>query len=255
MFGFLQAGDRPGRVPSWEPLFFHHIAKTAGTSLIRALRALTPRDLRCTERGNLSAAYSAALVARGLRPGQFIYGHPGTAAALPLRGRVRIVTLLRNPRDQAISNYFWLRKDFRVPDHAAARRLGFRDFLLSHPYFAIFQAASLHVGIERTPLRRTEDLIDRLPLIFAYLEEMHLVGTVGQVEAFFARLAGEMGRAVPPPLPHRRRTWLTAARRAALAAEFDALQQHPVLGPLLAAEQAVYAKAQALARAQGMVTP
>ena len=255
MFGFLQAEDRPARAAAWEPLFFHHIAKTAGTSLIKALRALTPRRLRCTEHGNLSAAYVAALVARGLRPGQFIYGHPGTAAALKLRGRARIVTLLRDPRDQVISNYFWIRKDYRVPDHTLSWRLGFRDFLLARPYFAIFQTASLHVGIERTPLRRTEDLIDRLPLIFAYLEEMHLVGTVGQVEGFFARLAADMGCATPPPLPHRRRTWLRATRRAALRAEFDALQQHPTLGPLLAAEQAVYAKALSLGRAQGLDPP
>ena len=100
-----------------EPLFFHHVAKTGGTSLIQAIRAVTPPRLCFTERGNLSAPFVDALVARGLVPGQFIHGHPGTGAAQPLRGRARIVTLLREPCDQVISNYFWLRKDWRVPAH------------------------------------------------------------------------------------------------------------------------------------------
>jgi len=70
-----------------EPMFFHHIAKTGGTSLIEALRAIIPSALAFSERGNLSAKLVEKLIARGLRSNQFIYGHPGTGAARPLRGR------------------------------------------------------------------------------------------------------------------------------------------------------------------------
>jgi hypothetical protein len=31
------------------PLFFHHIAKTGGTSLIKAIRSVTPRKLALTD--------------------------------------------------------------------------------------------------------------------------------------------------------------------------------------------------------------
>lgn len=233
--------------PLGSPLFFHHIAKTGGTSLIRGLRAVTPAKLCLTERGNVSTGFIAALVARGLRSGQFIYGHPLTGAVLPLRGKARIVTMLRDPADQVISNYFWLRKDRRVPDHRAARQLGFREFLVTHPYFAIFQTASLHVGIEERPLARAEDLIDRMPAIVEYLAEMHAVAIPAMSDRLFGRLVAEMNIKNPPNLPHRNKTRLSAESRAELREQFADLQNHPDLAHLFAAERNVYEKARSLA--------
>lgn len=237
---------------SGEPLFFHHVAKTGGTSFVEAMRNITPQGLQSTQPGSLTVDFVQALLAHGLRPGEFIYGHVATGAALPLRGRTRIITLLRDPCEQAISNYYALLNDYRLPDARAAWRLGFPGFLLEYPYFTIFQTASLHVGIEQTPLRRTEDLIDRLPILFDYLDEMHAVGTPALAATLFRRLAAERGIGDPEPYPHRTRTRLLASRRATLQRQYAELSRHPRLGPLIAAEQALYRKALERAAACGL---
>src|SRR5215472_2501270 len=90
-------GRDPARYGIGPPLFFHHVPKTAGTSLIKAISKLVLPELAVTEKGNLSAAFIAELIERGLTPGQFIHGHPGQGAAMLLRGRAHIVTLLREP--------------------------------------------------------------------------------------------------------------------------------------------------------------
>ena len=76
-------------------LFFHHVAKTGGTSFVEAMRNITPQELQSTQPVSLTMEFVQALLADGLRPGQFIYGHVATGAALPLRGRTQIITLLR----------------------------------------------------------------------------------------------------------------------------------------------------------------
>jgi hypothetical protein len=230
-----------------QPLVFHHIAKTGGTSLIRGLRAVTPARLCLTEHGNLSRAFVDDLVVRGLLSRQFIFGHPLTGAVLPLLGRARIVTILRDPCEQAISNYFWLRADRHVADHRAARQMGFREFLVSHPYFAIFQTASLHVGIQERPIARAEDLIERLPAIIAYLESMQAVAIPAMANRLYGKLVAAMDFPAAPKLPYRRLSAVSPAQRAELHEQFLSLQNHPSLAPLLAAEQFVYEKACSLA--------
>jgi hypothetical protein len=235
-----------------EPLFFHHVAKTGGTSLIQAFCEITPRALQSARHGTLTAEFAQGLVARGLRHGEFIYGHPGSGAALVLRGCTQMITLLRDPCDQAISNFYSLRNDPRLPDSRAAWRLGFREFLLRYPYYAIFQTASLHLGIEERPLSGTSELIDRLPVIFDYLDEMHAVGTPTLAAEMFRRIAAERGVNNARRYPHRFRTRLFPSRRAVMREQYEALQDHPELRPLLAAERALYEKAQSLAKTSGL---
>ena len=45
--------------------------------------------------------------------------------------KAHIVTLLREPRDQVISSYLYVRFDRGVPDHGRSRALGFREFVLA----------------------------------------------------------------------------------------------------------------------------
>jgi hypothetical protein len=233
-----------------EPLFFHHIAKTGGTSLISAIRGMVGPALACSEDGNLSAAFTRGLVARGLQRGQFIYGHPGTGAALPLRGRCAMIALLREPRDQAISSYLHVRNHDTVPDHQLARQLDFREFLLARPYYAIYQTASLHVGIEEHPIARLEALIDRLPRIAAYLDEMRFVGTIDTVHILLAELASAMHWPSVPRFPHRRKSRLSGDLKAQMREQFEELRTHPALAPLFAAEREMFKHVRAIEQAR-----
>jgi hypothetical protein len=241
-------GRDPAQYGVGRPIFFHHVPKTAGISLIRAISKMMLPELAVYRNGSsLPAAFIAELVERGLTPGQFIHGHPEHGAAALLRGRADIVTLLREPRDQVISNYLYVRRDRHVPDHAASRALGFHEFVLARPRFAIFQTASLHVGIVERPVGRTEDYIDAVPSILAYLDEMALVGVVHQADVFMSRLAEIMMWQEAPRFPHRHKTRISRKQRERMRAQLEDLQDHPMLSSLFAAERAVYQHACALA--------
>src|SRR5215469_16630041 len=87
-----------GLADAGKPLFFHHIPRTAGTSLIEGIRMMIRPELAVCDNGNLPRPYVDALVAEGLTPGHFVFGHPGPGAASTLRGKAKIITLLREPR-------------------------------------------------------------------------------------------------------------------------------------------------------------
>ena len=248
-------GRDPARYGVGRPLFFHHVPKTAGISLIKAIGKMVLPELAVYKTGgSLSATLIAELVERGLTPGQFIHGHPEHGAAALLRGRAHIITLLREPRDQVISNYLYMRRDRHVPDHAASRLLEFREFILARPRFAIFQTASLHVGIVERSVGRTEDLIDAVPSVLAYLDEMALVGVVGQADAFISKLAEIMGWPQVPRFPHRHRGRISRTQRERMWAELDDLRHHPMLSSLFEAERTVYRHACAIGqRSSGAV--
>ncbi len=236
---------RPG-----EPLYFHHIPRTGGTSLIAALRILTPPPRYFTDRGNLSAALVASLLARGLERGLFVHGHPEAGAVRPLRGRIRIFTVLREPADQSISSYFWLRARPSHPDHEAAMNLDFPDFMATHPYYSIFQTGSLHAGIRDSSAPEAPDPMAAAPAVLAYLEEMDAVSTTDQVVQLLSFLAADKGLRRTPKLPRRNRSPISPGQRSELREQFAELAAHSDLGPFMAVERSVYERALQLSRAR-----
>ena len=230
-----------------QPLFFHHISKTAGTSVTAAIRSMTKRSSVVSKGGNLPLAFVQKIVAAGLRPDQFFYGHPAHGVSALLRGKTRVITLLRDPIEQSISNYLFIRSDFGNPDRRAARRMNFAEFIGTYPYYAAFQAGSLAVGLRTELPQGAAELAECLPEICAFLDEMFLVGTVERVEDFMHDLAQAMGWQSVPRLRHLRKSRTPHSERAALRMIRATLEDDPDLAPRFAIERAVYEHASAIA--------
>ena len=230
-----------------QPLFFHHISKTAGTSVTAAIRSMTKRSSVISKGGNLPLPFVQKIVASGLRPDQFIHGHPAHGVSALLRGKTRIITLLRDPVEQCISNYLFVRSDFGNPDRRAARRMDFAEFIRTHPYYAAFQAGSLAVGLHTELPPGAAVLAKCLPEICAFLNEMFLVGTVEGVQDFMRDLAHAMGWQSVPKLRHLRKSRASQRERTVLRMLRATLEDDPDLAPRFAIERAVYQHATAIA--------
>ncbi len=77
------------------------------------------------------------------------------------------------------------------------------------------------VGIEEQPIARAEDLIDRLPVIVAYLEEMHAVAPPPMPARLIGRLATEMHIEDPLKLRYRSKIRVSDVRRIGLYEQSD----------------------------------
>lgn len=252
--------------PSPGPLFFLHIPKTGGSSLIGALRTQTPPDQIFTEAENsLSRACTERLAASELPPTALLHGHPAWGACLPYRGKARFLTLLRDPGSQIVSHYLHALRDPSLPQHGAAKGLGFEAFLRAFPFNIVVQTNHLHLAVTDGEEELRRALADpaagtafdlegyfarRLGGVFGFLEEMLLVGVLEQVDEFLACLADELEWSHMPRLPHVNPAPPEQRDQAVtLLGRLRELERDPALAPLFAIEHATYARARSLVSA------
>jgi hypothetical protein len=221
-------------------LFYFHVAKTAGNSMIGEISQHFADSEILTDGGNLTVPFLQACGEQRLRDTGLIHGHVGPGAAIYLQGIADTILMLRDPMDHAISHYLYL---VREPGdrQRTAIDLGFRGFIHTYPALLSFQAISLANGLGQiVPPERPWDC---LPDMLRYLESTFLLGTVDQIDEFMASLARIKQWPVPVSVRHvNKATPYQMLARAELEEDYDAMARSSHYGAvLIAVEQAIYA--------------
>lgn len=230
-------------------LFYFHVAKTAGNSMIGEISQHFAESQILTDNGNLTVAFLQACGEQSLRDAGLIHGHVGPGAAAILQGIADTILMLRDPMDHVISHYLYL---VREPSHRqrTAIDLGFRGFIHTYPAILSFQAISLANGLGQiVPPERPWDC---LPDILRYLESTFLLGTVDQIDEFMTSLARI--RQWPAPISVRHVNKAAPGQmhgKAEFQDDYIAMARSSHYGAvLIAVEQAIYTAAKRIAALQ-----
>jgi len=207
-----------------EQIYFLHIMKTAGTSLVNAMTARSGPRL-CLSQVFLD--HIPFLPEPLLRGAALVAGHLGTGVIPLLAPNAKVVTVIREPVSRVLSHYSHLRRDPAVLSHTA--QLTLSDFVRQprwRPLVENFQARHLvhDVGVGRawvefSPPEALAAMgppfpeVDALPLQFlldysalprsepellaaasARLESLDLVGVTDRLDDFYARLLAHWGQ-------------------------------------------------------------
>jgi hypothetical protein len=178
----------------------------------------------------------------------FVAGHALAGVAECLRDRADLITVLRRPADQAVSNYLHLLSDPENGLHAEAARGSFGDFLRRNDHQIDYQLAALCVALTRDPARGHELRTRDLATVLSFLDSLPFIGVMEQAEACGELLSRIMPDAGPIRLPclnsavYRGVSVRTLER---LRLEYEALREDPRLAPIFAREALVHARAAA----------
>lgn len=232
------------------PLFYFHVNKTAGNSMIGEISQHFSESQILTDSGNLTVPFLQACGEQRLRDAGFIHGHVGPGAAAHLQGVADTILMLRDPMDHVISHYLYLLRELDHPQRKEAMELGFREFIHTYPAHLSFQAITLANGLGQVvPPERPWDC---LPDLVRYLESTFLLGTVDHIGEFLASLARTRQWPVPVSLRHVNKAAPDQMLdRTELEADYIAMAHSSHYGAvLIAVDQAIYAAAKRIAALQ-----
>jgi|GEM_PF-3206236 len=232
------------------PLCFVHVPKTGGTSLSDAIARHYPQDRVFADRGVVHTDYLQSVIDH-LAERVFVTGHFEPDALEMLGDDIDIVTMLRRPDAQGVSQYLHVRSDAENPLHADATRLPLSDFVRTHKGVILCQSIALCRAFSSTQTRFDPRQPDHLSRVLGLLQQKAIVGVTEQAEPFCAALADRMALRRPIELPTMnaavsRGTSPTTQLR--LTQDYATLRQDPELAELFAIEDRVYATAERLAR-------
>jgi hypothetical protein len=228
--------------------FFLHIAKTGGTSLTASLSTIFKKyGINVYAMGDLTE--ENLLIINDIGKTAFIAGHWGHNTFRSIPKNAFKFTVLRDPRDQTVSNYLHICRNNTEMSNKA-RELGFSKFIKAYPYFAIFQSGSLLLPIRSCPI----DYNDIVALGDGYFDEIlsrfEFVGCLEYADDLAICLPRALGFSEPLTFVRANRAKDYGVSQEvidALQHEYDDLSRSPELGQLIAAERRVYEKAAMLA--------
>lgn len=236
-------------------LFFFHIHRTAGTSVIADISKHFSESQILTDGGKLTMPFLQAHEEQQLREAGLIYGHPGHGVAAFLQEIAETTLLLRDPMDLTISHYLHVLTKPTSPWHRAAEGLGFRDFIETYPRFLAIQTITLATGLGHDV--RRDRIYDCLPEVMSYLDSTLLLGTVDQIDEFIVCLARIRQWPAEAPVQHLNKTpaGQVPARQELEAAYNEVARSAHVAAVMIAAEQALYTAAKSIGASQRARTP
>lgn len=241
------AADTGPALGEHRPLCFIHLAKTGGTSLTDAISRLYSPGRVLMNGGYLSVDFLASLGDRLTGP-VFLAGHPGPGVAAFLQPRADLITVLRQPVEQAVSHYLHVLSDPDHPLHREAAGRSFTDYLRGNPDLIDLQARwlSVAIGSDRAgagPSQRCDTA-----RLLRFIDEAPFVGVIEHAELCGEVLSRLLPAGGPVTLSHLNAAvsrGVSTRTLGRLRLEYEDLRGDARLAPAFALEALVHARAAA----------